>query len=150
MTRDAIYFLNQPREVWLKVASIDTRMYVSCVPILSETTCVSCKYEGVVYCSVTASATPLEPNLIRQLHKRAAGEQLKGSIYNTEAEEWWGVRNRRQQAPRVLALYCLTHVQNSLQQHFFVWRHDVTHPFLNIYISISKSICEVSDVSTVK
>ena len=32
---------------------------------------------------------------------------------------------------------------------FFVSRHDITHTFLKIYISISKSICDTSDVSTV-
>jgi len=48
----------------------------------------------------------------------AAREQFKGSLYNIEAEEWWGARNGRQKVPRVLALYFLTHVQNSLQQPF--------------------------------
>jgi hypothetical protein len=137
MTRDAIYLLSQPKEVWLKVASIDTRMCVSCVFILLETTCVSCKYEGDIYCRVvTASATPFEPNLIRKLHKTATREQLKGSLYNTEEEEWWGARNGRQQAPRVLALYCLIQVQNSLQQHFCLtaWRNSSFPEHLYIYI----------------
>ena len=95
MTRDAIYLLSQPKEVCLKVACIETRLYVSCVLILLETTCVSCKYEGDIYCSVvTASSTSFEPNLIRQLHKTPAREQLKEIWYNTEAEEWWGARSK--------------------------------------------------------
>jgi hypothetical protein len=56
----------------MKVASIDRGMYVSHILILLETTCVSCKYEGDIYSSVTASATPFERNLNRVLHKMGA------------------------------------------------------------------------------
>jgi hypothetical protein len=102
----------------MKVASIDTRMYVSCVPILLETTFVSRKYEGDIYCSVIASAIPFEPSLIRQLHKQSAREQLRGSLYDTEAEEWWGGCQERAAAGPTCTDTVLSHVQNSMQQHF--------------------------------
>jgi hypothetical protein len=67
---------------------------------------------------------------------------------HTEAEERSGAVGGRQQNPRVLALYCLTYVQNSLQQNFQFDAMTLTHTFLNSCISISKSIRKVSDIST--
>jgi len=139
MKKDTIYsyLLSQPKEVWLKVASIDTRMYVSCVLILLETTCVRCKYEGDIYCSVvTASATLFEPNLIRQL--RLTLKQRNGWVPGgggSRPHVYWHYIVSLTCKIHCSSIFCLTPWHNS--------------HLPNIYVSISKSIWEVSDLVTV-
>jgi hypothetical protein len=139
MKRDTIYsyLLSQPKEVWLKVANIDTRMYVSCVLILLKTICVRCQYEGDIYCSVvTASATLFELNLIRQL--RLTLKQRNGWLPGrggSRPHVYWHYTVPLTCKIHCIIIFCLTPWHNS--------------HLLNIYVLISKSICEVSDLATV-